>query len=83
MGEHLAWRVPRLELSGTPLSKALPMFNEHGRVHLRLADPALGRLQLSGVLRADDTESLLRLLEGEFALTAERRGDELVLRSRR
>ena len=80
VGEHLAWRVPRLEFSGTPLSQALPMFNQHSRLRLTLADPALGRLQLSGVLRADDSESLLRLLEGEFALTPERRGDELVLR---
>ena len=79
---QLAWRVPRLEFAGTALAEALPLFNAHGRVRLVLADPALGRLQLSGVLRADDTESLLRLLEGEFALVGERRGDELVLRRR-
>jgi len=80
--EMLAWRVPRLEFAGTPLAQALPMFNQHGRVKLSLADPALGRLQLSGVLRADDTESLLRLLEGEFGLMAESRGEETVLRKR-
>jgi len=79
---QLAWRVPRLEFAGTALAQALPLFNAHGRVRLVLSDPALGRLQLSGVLRADDTESLLRLLEGEFALVGERRGDELVLRRR-
>jgi transmembrane sensor len=82
IGELLAWRVPRLEFAGTPLAQALPMFNQHGRVKLSLADPALGRLQLSGVLRADDTESLLRLLEGEFGVTAESRDGELVLRRR-
>lgn len=82
IGTQLAWRVPRLEFSGTPLAQALPMFNEYGRVRLTLADPALGRLQLSGVLRADNTESLLRLLEGEFGLVAEVRGDETVLRRR-
>lgn len=80
--ELLAWRVPRLEFAGTPLAQALPMFNRHGRVKLSLADPALGRLQLSGVLRADDTESLLRLLQGEFDLVAESRGEEIVLRKR-
>ena len=58
MDEHLAWRVPRLEFAGTPLAQALPMFNQYGGVRLTLADPALGRLQLSGVLRADDSESL-------------------------
>lgn len=82
MEQELAWRVPRLEFAGTSLTQALPMFNAHGRVRLALADPALGRLQLSGVLRADDTESLLRLLEGEFGLIGERRGKEIVLRRR-
>lgn len=82
MERELAWRVPRLEFAGTALAQALPMFNAHGRLRLALADPALGRLQLSGVLRADDTESLLRLLEGEFGLVGERHGDELVLRRR-
>lgn len=82
MERQLAWRVPRLEFSGTMLAQALPMFNAYGRVRMVLADPALGRLQLSGVLRADDTDSLLRLLEGEFGLAGERRGDELVLRRR-
>jgi transmembrane sensor len=80
--ERLAWRVPRLEFVGTPLAQALPMFNQYGRVKLSLADPAIGRLQLSGVLRADDTESLLRLLEGEFGLTAESRDGEIVLKRR-
>jgi transmembrane sensor len=80
--EHLAWRVPRLEFSGTPLSQVLLMFNQYGRVRLMLADPALGRLQLSGVLRADNIESLLHLLEGEFGLTSENRDGEVVLRRR-
>jgi len=80
--EHLAWRVPRLEFSGTPLSQVLLMFNQYGRVHLTLDDPALGRLQLSGVLRADNIESLLHLLEGEFGLTAENLGEGIVLRRR-
>jgi transmembrane sensor len=80
--QHLAWRVPRLEFAGTPLAQALPMFNQHGRVQLSLADPALGQLQLSGVLRADDTETLLRLLEGEFGLIAESSGGEILIRRR-
>lgn len=78
--ERLAWRVPRLEFSGTPLSRAIPLFNEHGRVRLTL-DPKLGKLQLSGMLRADDTESLLLLLKNEFNIDAENRDEgEIFLR---
>jgi transmembrane sensor len=80
--ERLAWRVPRLEFSGTPLSQVVRMFNQHGRVRLMLADPSLGRLQLSGVLRADNVESLLLLLEGEFGLVAETHGAGITLRRR-
>lgn len=82
LAELLAWRVPRLEFSGTPLAQALPLFRLPGPGRLLLADPALGRLQLSGVLRADNIEALLRLLEGEFGLSAEKRGDDLMLHRR-
>jgi transmembrane sensor len=82
IASHLAWRVPRLEFAGTPLAQALRMFSEYGGVRLSLADASLGRLQLSGILRADDTDSLLRLLEGEFGLVPDRKADEIVLRRR-
>ncbi len=82
--QRLAWRVPRLEFSATPLARAVVLFNEEaarrGDERLVLGDPALGRVLLSGVLRADDIESLLRLLEGEFQIRAERQGGTFVLR---
>jgi transmembrane sensor len=67
--ERLNWRVPLLEFSGTPLAEAIPMFNRHGN-RLLVIDPALGRLQLSGTLRADDIDSLFLLLRNEFGITA-------------
>jgi transmembrane sensor len=79
--EQLAWRVPRLDLSGTPLGEVLPLFNQHSRTQLVLGDPVLGRLQLSGILRANNTDALLRLLKTEFGVIAEPgRDHELVLR---
>lgn len=84
LDQRLAWRVPRLEFSATPLARAVVLFNEQaarrGGDRLVLGDAALGRVLLSGVLRADDVESLLRLLEGEFQIRSERQGDVLVLR---
>lgn len=81
LDEQLSWRVPRLDFSGTPLAEAIPLFNQYSRVQLVLGDPALNRLQLSGILRADNTEALLKLLKTEFGVTAERSNDhELVLR---
>ena len=83
VAERLAWRVPRLEFSGTPLAQAIPLFNRHAGVRLVLDDAALGTLELSGVVRADNTDSLLRLLEGEFGITAEKRGEDVLLRKGR
>lgn len=72
LAETQAWRVPRLEFSGTPLAEALPLFNRHSPVRLVLDDPVLGRLRLSGLIRADNTDALLRLLERNFGITVER-----------
>lgn len=74
IGDRLAWRVPRIEFSGTPLAEAIPMFNQYSGTMLVL-DPALGHLQMSGVLRADNIDSLLRLLKNEFGIEPERRGE--------
>jgi transmembrane sensor len=76
----LAWRSPRLEFSGTPLAEAVLMLNRFDRERLVLADPALGKLQLSGVLRADNVNAVLQLLKSNFGIVAEHRGDgEIVL----
>jgi transmembrane sensor len=84
IGDRLAWRAPRLEFTRTPLSEVLPLVNRHNRAQIRLADPALGQVRISGILRADNLDTLLQLLEDEYALRGEWRGqDEVVLRRSR
>lgn len=79
---RLAWRVPRLELSSTPLAEVVECFNRHGAVRLELADPSLGSLQLSGVLRVDSPSALLHVLKNDFGLREERRPNgTIVLRA--
>jgi transmembrane sensor len=78
--ERLAWRAPRLDFTRTPLVEALPLINRHSRTQVKLSDPALGSVRLSGILRADNVETLLRLLEAEHGLRAEWHGTaEVVL----
>lgn len=72
-GEKLAWRVPRLELSDTPLAEAIAAINRHVTVPLALGDATLGRVGISGVLRADNIEPLLRMLESNYGIRADRR----------
>jgi transmembrane sensor len=76
---RLAWRVPRLEFSSRSLAEVVSLFNRYAPVRLIIADEELARLELSGVLRADNVESLLQLLDAEFRIRADRRDGEIVL----
>jgi transmembrane sensor len=79
MTERLSWRVPRLDLSGTTLDVAVETFNRHSKVKLVIGDPSLARLQVSGIVRADQADALVRLLADNFGVTADLRGNERVL----
>lgn len=82
LSERLAWRMPRLEFSATPLPEVIAMMNQHGRMQLVLSDSGLRNVHLSGLLRADDIDTLLRLLEEEHGIKAVRRGDSEFVLSR-
>ena len=78
--ERLAWRVPQLQFSGTPLSEVIAMINAHGPVRLTLGSEALGKVRISGVLRADNLDTLLELLAESHGIKTEHRGaSEMVL----
>jgi transmembrane sensor len=79
----LAWRRPRLEFSGTPLAEAIAMMNRHNDVKFVLADESLASLRLSGALRADKVDALVQILEADFPVRAERRGERVIELHRR
>ncbi len=84
ISQRLAWRVPTVELSGTPLADVLSLFNQHGNARIVIADADLAKVRLSGILRADNVDTLLGLLEDTHGIRVERRsGGEIVLRNRR
>lgn len=82
--EKLAWRIPQLEFSRAPLPDVVDAMNRHAAtksaVRLEVGDPTLNQLTLTGFLRADNTEGLLRLLETNFNVSADRSGTTIVLR---
>ena len=83
LAARLRWRLPRLEFNGSPLSEAVATINRYSRVQLRLAGTEAGaragEVELSGVLRADNIEPLLTMLEGHYGLTIHRAGDIVTL----
>jgi transmembrane sensor len=86
LDERLAWRNFRLEFSGTPLGDVIATFNRHaserGGDRFVLADAELRRVPFSGVIRVDDKEALVRILEHGFGLRADRGGEGEVILSR-
>ena len=70
--QKLAWRVPRLQLDNTPLREVVGAINAHTVGRLELADAELGSLEVSGVLRVDNIDTLLTMLERNYGVRAER-----------
>lgn len=81
LSDRLAWRHPRVEISRAPLADVVALVNPLNAVKLRIDDPRLSSVTLSGLFRADDPETLVRALEGNFGIKAERRESEIVLRA--
>ena len=75
----LAWQERRLEFDGVPLAEVVGEFNRYNRHQLLIADPALAARRFSGTFRADGFETLVRLLETDFGVTATRGDHEIVL----
>lgn len=84
LAERLAWRIPRLEFTGTPLAEAVRLMSQHNRVRFIIDDSLLAQEQVSGLFRADRADGFVQALETGFGITAERRGEnEIVLRRAR
>lgn len=86
LDQRLAWRNHRLEFSGTPLGEVVAAFNryvsERGGIRFVLADAELRRVPFSGVIRVDDSEAIIRILENGFGLRADRGGEGEIILSR-
>jgi ferric-dicitrate binding protein FerR (iron transport regulator) len=83
MNSRLAWRVPKLELAGTPLTEVAGKIAEFSGIRLKLDDAALGQVRLSGVLRADNVDTLLQLLETNHGIVVVRRSEREIVLGRR
>jgi transmembrane sensor len=83
---RLAWRIPQLEFSHTPLPEVVALMNQHApdaRVpRLEIVDADLNRIKLTGLLRADNTEGLVRLLETSFDVSTRRTGERISLQKK-
>ncbi|MDR2675124.1 MAG: FecR domain-containing protein [Opitutaceae bacterium] len=89
---RLAWRIPLIEFSATPLAEAIALINRSpclpdGSASARLVlAPELSALAaepVSGIFHADNIEAFVQLLGLNLDIKAERAGDEIILRKPR
>jgi transmembrane sensor len=59
----LAWSEQRLVFREEPLADVVAEFNRYQKQKIRIADPGLAALSISGTFTTNDTESLLQYLE--------------------
>lgn len=85
MSDQLAWRIPRIDFTRTPLAEAVALMNRHNQAQKQMAidDDALGKLPVSGLFRADRVDAFVRLLEANFGIETETNGQTIHLRKRR
>lgn len=79
----LAWQERRLEFASAPLAAMVAEFNRYNRHQLVISDPELAAQRFGGTFRPDDPAGFVRVLEANFRVLAETRGDETRLRIQR
>jgi transmembrane sensor len=78
---RLAWQPRLLDFTNVALAEIVADFNRRNPVQLVVADPALASVRLSAAFRSDNVEGFVRLMESDFGMKADWRGErEIVLR---
>lgn len=78
MAAAQGWPEGQLVFHQRRLDDLLAEANRYAPLQLRLADPSLGSLRVSGSIRAGDQQTLLKALERGWQLSATRTGPEQV-----
>ncbi len=78
-----AWRQPTIDLGGAALAEVAQVFNRANPIQLRIVDPKLAGMRLTGVFRADQPLALVQVLEAHYGVSATRTGLEVELRPAR
>lgn len=80
---RLSWRGGMLMFNGDTLESVVEEVSRYTAMKIVISDPALRHLKVGGYFRAGDTDVMLRTLENDFGIEADRVSADLVyLRSR-
>jgi transmembrane sensor len=68
--EALSWRLGYLTFHETTLAEAVEEFNRYNRHKMRIGDPAVAAIRISGTFRPTNYEAFVRLLQDGFSIHA-------------
>jgi transmembrane sensor len=78
-----SWSTGRLRFRSTPLNEALEQVNRYSTTQIRIADPSLTQIPISGTFQIGDSASIVAALESLFLIQATKSQDgEIILRGR-
>jgi transmembrane sensor len=77
-----SWMSGRLEFRSTPLETAVAEANRYSARKIRIGDPAISALLVSGTFRTGDVDAMAAAFEAAFAVRTESDGKEVVLYGR-
>ncbi len=75
----LAWKTREIVFDRTSLADAAEVISRVYHIPVELADPALGRCEITVTFREQELEAVLHVLTGMLDLEVKRRGDRIVL----
>lgn len=78
--QALAWQQRRLDFESAPLPEMVSEINRYNAHKLVIADPRLESQRFGGSFPAGDYDAFVRLLETNFGVIVERKGNETFLR---
>jgi transmembrane sensor len=79
----LSWRDGVLAFRHASLADAVAEMNRYGSRQISIRDPQIASLQLGGVIRTDDVESFVYLIERTLPVDAALQADHIELNARR
>lgn len=79
----LSWEAGQLAFSNEPLSSAVERMNRYADIPLVIGDPATGRVRISGVFAAGDTEAFVEGVTAVFPVRVQERNGRKSLVSAR
>lgn len=75
----LSWEAGQLVFEDEPLALVVERMNRYAETQLKVGDATVGRLRISGVFQAGDTNGLVQGLQAAFAVRSRTDADGVVL----